>query len=279
MSPIDPPPPNQPPPPPPGGYGSEPPYGGYGSQPPGGHGAQPPGGDADPGAAFSWAWKKFTANAATLIVAFLVIVVAIAITGLILGSIVGGLLYASGSSAFVVSDSTSAGSLFLGTLLITLPTVTVGYLLGSGYAKALLSIADGQKPSIGEALTPHNPPKTVVYALIVGAISAALAAIGSLIPVLGGLLSNGASLVVGFLLSFGLFFLVDKNLEPVEAIKASIDLVTKNLGPALIFYLMVIAAAFVGFLACCIGIVVGAPVGGLIYTYGYRRLSGGNITA
>jgi uncharacterized membrane protein len=262
MSPTDPPPPNFPPPPP-----SDP-----------GPGVPATGGSADAGAAFTWAWKKFQENAATLIVAFLVILIATFSTFIVLSIIAGLIIYSTDPSGLLMPDSSaSPGSVFLATLLITFPTVTVGYLLASGFVKALLSIADGQKPEIGQALTPHNPPKTIVYALIVAGISAILSAVGALVPIVGELLSNSASLVVGFLLSFGLFFLVDRGLEPVEAIKASVDLVTKNLGAAIIFYLCAIAASLLGFLACCIGIIVGAPVGMLIYTYGFRQLTGRGV--
>lgn len=272
MSPIEPPPPNQPPPPGNGGYGSQPPS-------PGGYGSQPPSGGADAGAAFSWAWKKFTENAATLIVAVLVIIAAAVATAVVVGLIVGAAIYGSNSDGLMGGEGVSAGANFFGTLIITLPVITVAYLLSSGLVRATLAIADGQKPEISQALTPHNPPKTIVYALIVGTISAVLSAVLGLIPFFGGVLDLAASLVVGVLLSFGLYFLVDKNLEPIDAIKASIDLVTKNVGPAIIFYLLAVLAAFLGFLACCIGILVGAPVAALIYTFGYRKLTGGQIVA
>ncbi len=272
MSPIEPPPPNQQPPP----FGT----GGYGGQPPpGGYGGQPPPGDADAGAAFSWAWKKFTENAATLIVAVLVILVATLAMAVVVTLIVVAAIFGSNSDGFTSGAGVSTGANFVGTLIITLPIITVAYLLGSGLVKATLAIADGQKPEIGQALTPHDPPKTIVFALIVGTISAILSAVLGLVPFFGSVLDLAASLIVGVLLSFGLFFLVDKNLEPVDAIKASIDLVTKNVGPAIIFYLLAVLAAFLGFLACCVGILAGAPVAALIYTFGYRKLTGGQVVA
>lgn len=226
----------------------------------------------DLGAAFRWAWKKFQENAATLIVSFLIILIICVVVGAVLALIAGGILFAGGGTHSTIAS-------FFFTVVVIFPTTAVAYLLFSGYVRSLLSIAEGGKPEIGDTLKPYDPPKTIVYAFIVAGISAVLSAVGGLIPVLGPLLSNGLSIVVGFLFSFGIYFLVERGLEPIEALKTSVELATNNLGPAIVFYLCAGIAAALGLIACCIGIIVSAPVGALVFTYGYRGLTGRGVAA
>lgn len=293
MSPIEPPPPNQPPTPPGGGgYGSQPPAGppgggGYGSEPPagppGGYGSQPPAGGPPPsggsfsvGDAFGWAWKKFQANAATLIVGTLLV----AIVGFVLyfaGTMIISAIFGSGVDPIEVDPETGnitggAGRGFFAALVLTalggfIASLAV-YIFLASYVKVLLRIADGEKPEIGDFFKFERIDKSVILGLIL--------AIGSLI---GTILCYFPALIWGFLTAYALFFLVDKKEEPVDAVKSSISFTRKDLGTMILVYLAVLATIFVGAIACGIGLLVAGPVAGLIYTYTYRTLNGGTVTA
>ena len=261
MSPIDPPPPNTPPPP---------------SSP---EGSPATTGGFDVGDAFRWGWKKFQANAATLVVGTLVFA-AIAAVLYILGALIIGAIFGSGVSVGPVTvdgtgNITGGGvesrgfifSIFLTALGGFVASLAI-YILAANYVRVLLRIADGQSPEIGEFFKFERVEKSVILGLIL--------AVGSLI---GTVLCYFPAIIWGFLTTYSLFFLVDKTEEPVDAVKSSISFTTGDLGTLILVYLAVLATVFVGALACGIGLLVAVPVAGLMYTYTYRSLSGGTVAA
>ena len=60
-------------------------------------------------------------------------------------------------------------------------------------------------------------------------------------------------------------------------LKASIATVRANVGSVLLSVLTVFAITLLGALACGVGLLVAGPVGALIWTYTYRKLSGGQV--
>ena len=71
--------------------------------------------------------------------------------------------------------------------------------------------------------------------------------------------------------------IVDRNLSPIDGIRASIDIVKANFGSVLLAVLTFLALIFVGVLFCGVGLLVTAPVAYLFLVYTYRRLSGGSV--
>ena len=67
----------------------------------------------------------------------------------------------------------------------------------------------------------------------------------SIVPFFGGLVA----LAVNFLLLFTFWFVIDKHLAPVDAMKASYQLVTANLSTTILFYLLSIAIFIAGAIA------------------------------
>jgi len=67
-------------------------------------------------------------------------------------------------------------------------------------------------------------------------------------------------LAVMFFTMFWGYFVVDKNMGPMDAIKASVDLVKNNVGAVIIFLLLSWVVTFVGFIALCVGLLVALPV-------------------
>jgi uncharacterized membrane protein len=266
-----------PPPPQQGGYPPPPQHGGYqqatGGYPPAG----PPGyGGAQPysvGEAFSWAWNKFTKNAAPLIIATLVygliIVVLQVIVNLLQAAVSPGVSdYSSSGSGFSYSWSTT--SMGLGGILISIVgwfvLLIVGAAIQSGYISGVLDIANGQEVSVGSFFRPRNIGQVIIAGLIVGVITT----IGFFLCIIPGVIAS-------IMLVFTIVALLDRNLSPVDAVKTSFDLSKANFGNVFVTWLAMVATAFVGALLCGIGLLVAVPVAALILVYAWRRLSGGQV--
>ena len=220
----------------------------------------------------SWAWQKFARNALPLLVATLVFG---AIVG-VLVSLVGPLLqavspetftaYESGDDLIETTTSTLNGTGFAVLTLATIVLLIVGGAIASAYYGGLLDIADGRPVSIGSFFRPRNLPAVVAATLIVGI----LASIGNLLCVLPGL-------IVTIFALFSTVAIVDRNLSPIDGIRASVDIAKANFGHVLLAWLVSLAMLLVGALLCGVGLLVAAPVSYLFLVYTYRKLSGGPL--
>jgi uncharacterized membrane protein len=276
-----------PPPPPPSGYPPPHQQGGYPPPPQGGGGYQqapggyPPAGPtgyggAQPysvGEAFSWAWNKFTKNAAPLIIATLVygliMVVLQVIVNLVQAAVSPGVSdYTSSGSGFSYSWSTT--SMGLGGILISIVgwfvSLIVGAAIQSGYISGVLDIANGQEVSVGSFFRPRNIGQVIIAGLIVGVITT----IGFFLCIIPGVIAS-------IMLIFTIVALLDRNLSPVDAVKTSFELSKANFGNVFVTWLAMVATAFVGALLCGVGLIVAVPVAALILVYAWRRLSGGQV--
>jgi uncharacterized membrane protein len=276
-----------PPPPPPSGYPPPHQQGGYPPPPQGGGGyQQAPGGypaagapgygGAQPysvGEAFSWAWNKFTKNAAPLIIATLVygliMVVLQVIVNLVQAAVSPGVSdYTSSGSGFSYSWSTT--SMGLGGILISIVgwfvSLIVGAAIQSGYISGVLDIANGQEVSVGSFFRPRNIGQVIIAGLIVGVITT----IGFFLCIIPGVIAS-------IMLIFTIVALLDRNLSPVDAVKTSFELSKANFGNVFVTWLAMVATAFVGALLCGVGLIVAVPVAALILVYAWRRLSGGQV--
>ncbi len=81
-------------------------------------------------------------------------------------------------------------------------------------------------------------------------------------------------LVAWFFLSYATFFLVDRDLSPVEAIKASVAFVRAHVGDTLVWWLVTLVLTAVGACLCGLGLVVAVPVTLIGTAFTYKRLSG-----
>ncbi len=267
-----------PPPPPPqgGGYQTPPPQGGYpasaGGPGYGGYSAEQP---YSVGDAFSWAWNKFTKNAGPLIIASLVYGLVISI---ILG-IFGGIAYALAPAPVTTyesydngfSYSTSSGGLSVGSIIVMviglIVLILVGGAIQSAYTSSLLEIADGRQVDVGSFFKPRNVGSVIVATLIVG-----------LAVLIGAAITCGIlGIVIGFFTMFTTYALLDRNLSPVDAIKASFEITKAKVGDSILAWLIGSLIAAVGVAVCYVGAIVTGPVAALFLTYSYRRLSGGQV--
>lgn len=265
------------PPPPQGGYPPPPPpQGGYAPPPPAGYPpAGYPGGPAQysVGDAFSWAWNKFSKNAAALIVPTLVYALIVGIVG----GIVYGLAFALAPSGVTTYDSYDSGFsyeysagfgvasfivLALGGLILLVLLAAIS----SAYISGILDIANGVPVTVGSFFKPRLIGPVIIATVLVGVATA----IGNALCYLPGL-------IVSIFAFFTTVALLDRNLSAIDAIKASIDITKNNFVQVLITWLLFAVIIFVGSLLCGIGIIVAAPVAILFEVYAFRRLTGGQV--
>jgi uncharacterized membrane protein len=283
------------PPPPPGGYPPPPQQGGYPPPPPGAPGypppppqaGYPPPGGYPPGApgyggapaysvgdAFSWAWNKFTNNAVPLIVATLVFGLVVIVLQSIISLVSAAVSptdyssYSSDASGFAFSYGMSGAGSIIVSIIGWFVSLIVGAALQSAYIGGMLDIANGQEVSIGSFFRPRNIGNVIIAGLIVGIVTT----IGFFLCIIPGLIAS-------IMLMFTVVALLDRNLSPVDAVKASFDLSKNNFGSVIIAWLVLIVTFIVGALLCGVGLLVAAPVATLILVYTYRILTGGQIAA
>jgi uncharacterized membrane protein len=271
-----------PPPQPPPGYGAPPPASGYG-QPAGTYGqptyGQPAGGQPfSAGEAFNWAWNSFTKNAAALIVPMLIYGIALSVLGIVLWTIsmAVGLAAIGGSAAtstgpYGETSSAGSGLGFFGSMifsgLLSFVFVLAVMYVQAAFVSGALEIADGRPVSISSFLQPpRNFGQVIVAALLIGVGFS----VGYMLCFLPGI-------VFAFFSLFTIPFVVDRSLSPVDALKASFGTINRNLGSAILAYLIIVAVGIVGGAVFCVGTFISVPVSLLILTYTYRRLSGGQV--
>ena len=263
-------PPPPPPPPPGGGPGGPADPGGYGAPPP----PPPPGaGPYSPPDAVGYGWNGFKANPGPLLLGtLLLLVVAGVVSGV--GNLVFGALFLddptssfdpeTGDFAFDTGSSFLARWLVNG--LVTLLAGLVAQFFVAALVKGALDIVGGRPVGFGAMFEGWDKGKVVVAALIV----AVATGIGTFLCYLPGL-------VVGFFTSYTMFFVVDRDLPPWEAVKASVSFVANNLGPTLVYYLLAVLVVIAGAILCGVGLLVAIPIAIIGTAYTYRRLHGQQV--
>lgn len=250
----------------PGGYG--PPGGGY----PGG--GMPPTGGPRPfsvGDAFGYGWKKFTENIGPILIAMIVF--------LLIGAVISGVQFlmqslfapetttvVSGENGFAVSQ-TSGG--LMGTL-ISFVFAIIGfvwsYLIQAAFARGGLALTEGRPLVVGELLS-FKKLGTIILA---GIILSILTTIGLLLCIIPGL-------IVAFLGSFFVYFILDQNAGAWQSITMSFNFVKENVGSLLLLLILSWIALFVGLLLCGLGLIVAFPVVVIAQTYAYKVLRGAPV--
>ena len=256
-------------PPPPQGDWAPPPQGGWAPPPPG-YGA--PGPSYSIGDALTWAWQKFARNAVPLLVATLVFGLLL----IVLNMLSSQLLQAVSPEASTVTEigdslleSTTraiSGAGIAALILSSLVQIVVSGVVASAYYGGLVDIANGQPVTVGSFFRPRNVVSVVIASLIVGILTG----IGVVLCILPGLLVTVFTL-------FSTVAIVDRNLSPIDGIKASIDITKAHFGKVLLAWLMSVALLAVGALLCGVGLLVTAPLAYLFVVYTYRTLSGGSV--
>ena len=283
---------DQPPPGGPGGYGGAPGGpppggpGGYGGAPsgpppgqPGGYGSAPPpppaagSGGYSPTEAFSYGWAKFKAKPGELLVPILVVLLLIVVLEALAQLILRATLLGTHDCTTIVlgqSIQTQCGPGFfvniLGSVVAGFVVSLITQALGAGLIKNALNIADGEAASVSEIGAWATKPPVIVAALIVAGATA-----------LGSILCYIPGIIVAFLLNWTMFYVVDEDMAPMDAAKASVSFATSHLGDTVVFYLLGIVAFIVGAILCLVGLLVAAPVVLIAAAYTFRVLNGRQV--
>lgn len=250
-------------PPPPPGYGQAP-----GAYPPpaGGYGAPVP---ASPiGETFSYGWRKFTQSGGLFIVAGLVWFVIAIVVFFVVAAIFGGF----GALLDPDGDGVSNGIGFgfsIGFIVVSAAFALVSYLIQAAFIRAALAVTEGRQLQFGDFFKFVDAGPIILTALLLAAIGVVL----NLIPFFGGIIT----IAVNFLLFFTFWFVIDKHLSPVDALKASYQLVTANLSTTVLFYLLCILIIIAGAVLCGVGLLVAVPVVLLATAFLFKRLLGDPI--
>ncbi|ORW87961.1 hypothetical protein AWB92_23480 [Mycobacterium sp. IEC1808] len=202
-------------------------------------------------------------------------VVSTLIYAVLIGIAYSAVLFGGGMGSTTTSTNadgytTATTSIGAGGLIVMI----VGYILiyavsifaQSAFYSGCLDIADGRSVSIGSFFKPRNLGNVILAAIIIGILTS----IGSVLCVIPGL-------VVGIFAQFAIPFIIDRSQGAIDGLKSSFTTVQSNFVNALLVWLVSAAAILLGFVACGLGILVGAPVAALIGIYGYRKLSGGQV--
>ncbi|TGO04371.1 hypothetical protein [Serinibacter arcticus] len=245
------------PPPPQQGAGFPPPPQGYGQ--PGGYQAP----SSDIGVAFGWGWQKFKSNAGPLILSILLWGIGIAlIAGIgfaLAGAVAGTSSTAQTEAGFAAATSFGIGGIILVSILTFLAAFVAQVALTNGY----LAVADRGHASLGDFFKFRHIGQGILLALLLGLASGLLSWTGI------------GSLAVAFFGAFAIFFVVDKGIGAIDAIKASVRLALDNAGVTIVAILV----SYAGALVCGVGALVTAPLASLVLAYVYRRVTGGRVAA
>jgi uncharacterized membrane protein len=156
----------------------------------------------------------------------------------------------------------------IGSALAGLVVSFVAQVLGAGLIKNALHIVDGRPTSLGEIAAYATRPQVLVAALIV----AGATFVGTILCYIPGI-------IAAFLLNWTMFYVVDEDMPPVDAAKASFSFATSHLAETAVFYLLGIVALVVGALLCLVGLLVAAPVLLIAAAFTFRILNGRQVTA
>ena len=252
------------PPPPPGAY--PPPASGSYPPPPSGSYPPPPSGYGQPdyaqqpsfggpataefsvGDAISYGWNRYKENALAWILVMLV------------GYLVVGVIQGIGQS---LSDN---GNNWFLPLVFSIVAAILTWFFQAAYARGALDEVAGRKPQFGDFFAFKN------YGAIIG--TAILVAIGTY---LGLILIIIGAIVFAFFSYWAMTFVVDREEDPITAIKSSFSVISKNIGPLLLLALVNTLLLILGAVLCLVGLLVTGPIVAIASTYAYRFFTGGQI--
>lgn len=219
--------------------------------------------------AISFGWQRFKERPSTLLVPMIVVLVVLIAADLFIQFVIVGGLFGTEScdtSNINGQVSQSCGQSFwrqllgagLGAALISL----VGQIMLAGIYRGALRVMDGEDFSLGQLFEGYSKMQ-VVFAAIFIAVATGIATILCFLP----------GILIAFLTSFTLFFIVDQQLEAAEAIAASVKMVWHNFWAVLLFAILAVICLVIGAIALLVGLLVAVPVVVFGAAYTYRRLA------
>ena len=189
-------------------------------------------------------------------------------------NLLAGALAPTSTSSYQSDDGAVSYSFAAGYGAASIAVLVVGYVLvfvaqgavASAYYGGLLDIANGQPVQIGSFFKPRNVGSVLVASLLV-----------SIATFVGTLLCIIPGLAVSIFAMFTTVVIVERNLSPIDGIKASIDIVKRNFLQVLLVWIIVGVMFVAGAFLCGVGLLLAAPVALLISVFAYRRFTGGQV--
>jgi uncharacterized membrane protein len=226
------------------------------------------------GSAFNYGWSKFQANLGPILIGVIGIVVVLAVLQIIGLIAVGGLTsprhlncnQATGDCQ-LVGGGFSVAALFVW-FILTLAGWLVALVIAAGVVRAALAITHGRRIDAQTIFSTEDLGQIVLAALIVGVA----VTVGLFLCVIPGV-------IIAFFAQYTLFFLIDRHLPAMDAIRASFSFVNNSLGTLVGFYLASLLAIAIGFAVCYVGSLVAIPVVIIAAAFTYRRLQGEPVAA
>lgn len=214
--------------------------------------------------AFNYGWLKFQQNVGPILVATLVLIVGAAAVSFIWYLVT---LPFTAMDPEDISDVGAVGFLFTGAVF-AIVFVLVGFIVQAGIVRGGLAITKGQPLEVGAILSTENLGQVILTAVLIGIGTS----IGTALCVLPGI-------VFAFFSQFAMHFVVDKGMSATDAIRASFQIVNRNLASTIGLYLGVLVANTIGALLCGIGLLVSVPVSIIATAFAYRRMNGETVAA
>lgn len=230
----------------------------------------PPPVSYSPWDAIGFGWRRFYASPATLLIPMVVawvglVVVAVLVDVLLLQNLLGD--HACTKTRGGVPVPAHCGPSTFTQLLVagiaTAVILLVFQILAAGLYRGALRMTDGQSFSLGELFEGWSKVQVGIAAILIAVATG-----------IGTVLCYVPGLIVGLLTQFTLLFIVDRQMNAVQALKASFRLVVEHPVPAILFYLLAVAITLVGGILCGVGLLVAYPVVLVAYAYTYRSLQG-----
>lgn len=212
--------------------------------------------------AFNYGWQKFQQNMGPIILGTLIYLGISIVIGVIWFFIAGAIVGIGGDS--------NAGffAFMLSSAIMGLAFVTLFFIIQAGIIRAALAITYGEQIEMKTLFAIDELGQVILTALIIGVASA-----------IGFVLCYIPGLVVMVFTSFAMHFVIDKRLPAIEAIKASVELVNRNLGTMVVLLIAGYVANTIGSFLCGVGLLVSIPVVIIANTYAYRRMQGEAVAA
>jgi len=227
------------------------------------------------GDAFNYGWAKFQANVGPILIVCAIGLAAVVVIFLIWFFGILGLASASTSchtDAAGFTSCHSSGGGFLATLLVGALLSLLIFFIMMMWQMALirgsLMIVNGEGLEVNRMFATDNLGSYAIAAILV-AVATSIGFFFCYIP----------GLIIFFFAQWFGWFIIAKQMSPVDGIKASFSFVNKNLATLVMFYIASVIAITIGYILCFVGLLIALPVVVIAQGYMFRSLNGEPVAA
>jgi uncharacterized membrane protein len=153
-----------------------------------------------------------------------------------------------------------------GSLAWNLISLAVSVFIGIAMARAGLAVVDGRRVEVSDLVRTQD---FVAY-LVAWILVSIIVAVGFVLLIIPGI-------IAAFLLSLTSYAVLDAHQDPITALKSSFATTSKNVGPLIVLFLVLLLINLLGGLLCGIGLLVSVPTSVVAVAYTWRHLTGGPV--